>query len=231
MIRELRAVLFDAVGTLIFPNPPVADVYYRFGSQFGSSLARDQISDRFSTVYGKWENTSVQFATSEIAEREKWKSIVSEIFDDVVDASGPLFNSLWNHFAKPESWSVYDDVEDAWDRFVELDLVVGIASNFDDRLKEICAELKPLQDCENVFWSSRIGFAKPAKQFFETIESRLRIDSREILMVGDNYRNDYLGAINAGWKAVLLDRSLERSSDITVHTLTELPSASMRRTE
>ena len=47
MFRQCKAVLFDAVGTLIYPQPSVAQAYFLAGRQFGSKLTVDSIEDRF----------------------------------------------------------------------------------------------------------------------------------------------------------------------------------------
>ncbi len=38
LLKGIRAVVFDAVGTLIAPNPPVEEVYAGLGKSYGSKL-------------------------------------------------------------------------------------------------------------------------------------------------------------------------------------------------
>ncbi len=50
--------------------------------------------------------------------------------------------------------------------------------------------------------SEEIGFAKPAKEFFDAALARLRNPSRrEVLMIGDGWNSDILGAIQYGLDA------------------------------
>ena len=44
---SIRAVVFDAVGTLIHPNPPAAAVYYEVGRRHGSRLTQDVVARNF----------------------------------------------------------------------------------------------------------------------------------------------------------------------------------------
>lgn len=53
MFRQCKAVLFDAVGTLIYPQPSVAQAYYQAGRQFGSNLTIDVVKDRFRKAFSK----------------------------------------------------------------------------------------------------------------------------------------------------------------------------------
>lgn len=55
-------------------------------------------------------------------------------------------------------------------------------------------------------YSCELGHAKPEIGFFEKILEGESINNNEIIHIGDSYKSDYLGALNAGWSAVLLDR-------------------------
>ena len=85
-------------------------------------------------------------------------------------------------------------------------LTLGVASNFDSRLQTICDALPPLANCPQRFISSQIGFRKPATAFFRALEQQLGLQPAQILLVGDDLDNDYRGARQAGWHAVLLTR-------------------------
>lgn len=63
------------------------------------------------------------------------------------------------------------------------------------------------RNVSDIFYSFEIGYAKPEKEFFDYVSSFLHVKGQEILHVGDSLKADYYGAINAGWKAVLLDRN------------------------
>ncbi|MCA9173328.1 MAG: HAD family hydrolase [Planctomycetales bacterium] len=49
--------------------------------------------------------------------------------------------------------------------------------------------------------SGELGIAKPARQLFERVASALRTRPNRILMVGDDWRRDVLGARDAGWQS------------------------------
>lgn len=230
---EIHVVLFDAVGTLIRPDPPVSDVYYEIGRRFGSNLSHADIRSRFSKSFAKYETSGVYsdrdhlrssdvHATNQQMEIQRWQLIVRDIFTDVADAEESLFLALWEHFAQSCNWSLYDDVKPTWSELTSRGLTIGIASNFDDRLESICAEFEPLSHCRHVFWSARIGFSKPSQGFFSAIERQLAMHANRILLVGDHANNDYAGANKAGWHAILLDRNSLQPADHTINRLTTL---------
>lgn len=167
-------VLFDAVGTLLRPEPSVAEAYAAAGKCFGSLLTRAEIDLRFRTVFADDKQADLrdrEGRTDGTRKIQRWHSIVKGVFDDVsptrVDA---LFEELWAHFARPENWRVFDDVRPAVD-LRNSGQVLAIASNFDERLLEITLSILPEITYEHVLVSSLVGYRKPASGFFRACKS------------------------------------------------------------
>lgn len=208
MLPNIQAVLFDAVGTLIFPDPPVATAYAVAGARLGSKLMPDEISRRFRTAFARQEVADAQtygHRTSEEREKARWQTIVAEVFDDVNDPPA-LFAALWQHFAEPRHWRLHADAAELWTMHAARGAVPCIASNFDGRLQIICQGLPPLDRCRHVFVSSELGVRKPSPDFFRAIEQRLNLRPNQLLLIGDDWHNDYLAAKAAGWQAQFVDR-------------------------
>jgi putative hydrolase of the HAD superfamily len=55
--------------------------------------------------------------------------------------------------------------------------------------------------------SGTVGIEKPNKEIFLLASKMLGVEPHRILHVGDDYEADYIGAKNAGFKVVLLDRA------------------------
>jgi len=216
--------LFDAVGTLIEPDPPVAAAYEAVGRRFGSSLSRETISDRFRAAFARQEwldETEFLGATDEARERRRWQAIVVEVFDDATDAES-AFAALWGHFAEPANWRLCDGAAECWQALSARGLPLGIASNFDARLETICRGLPPLADCRQLFVSSRLGFRKPSPAFFAAIGERLGIPPSRLLLVGDDLTNDYQAARAAGWQSILIDPAGRHAVEHRIRSLNEL---------
>ncbi|MEO8499141.1 MAG: HAD-IA family hydrolase [Planctomycetota bacterium] len=218
---SVRAVVFDAVGTLIYPNPPAAVVYQQLGLMQGSGLSEGEIASNFKSAIRQYP---YQPRTNEHIERARWRRIVADVFTDLDDTES-LFGQLWDHFARSSSWAVFDDVADALRELHTFGLVTAIGSNFDDRLSAIVPELAPLDQTQATFVSSQLGFTKPAIEFFRAIEAELQLHPHELLMVGDDARNDIAGAAQAGWHGLLLDRAANGNTQGTIQSLRELASS------
>ena len=139
----MKIILFDAVGTLIFPVPDVVAVYQEFGSQFGATLGPAEVEERISEAYRihflECAQVDSRLISSDALEKELWQRVVFHVFQES-DKKSELFNALWNHFARPDAWKVYPDVPEAIRRLKMCDSRIGIASNFDSRLKLIVQE-------------------------------------------------------------------------------------------
>ena len=225
-LHGVRAVLFDAVGTLITPKPAVADVYHAAGRRHGSALARDEVSRRFSNAFRRTRTPTAP--TNEQRERETWRQIVANVFTDVTDCE-LLFHELWDHFATPSCWRLYDDVSSAWQELTQREYTLGVASNFDERLIGICQTHPPLNNCQHLFWSAQLRVRKPDPAFYVRVAERLQLEPAELLLIGDDLHNDYLGARAAGWRSLLIVRESSRTvpdtigQADTVRNLTEIP--------
>ena len=201
----IRAVLFDAVGTLLMPREPVAATYCRLSRPLGSRLQEAEIAERFAAALA--EDREVE--TSEERERLRWRNIVAKTLPDLdAKCADQVFHQLWDYFARPDAWLLGPDVADGWRQLTAAGLVVGIASNFDSRLEVVRLGHPPLDQAAWCFVSSEIGFRKPSPRFFEKISHRLGLPPEEILLVGDDPVLDYQAALAAGWQAVLVDRAV-----------------------
>jgi putative hydrolase of the HAD superfamily len=94
----------------------------------------------------------------------------------------------------------------AWHELARRGYLLGIASNFDGRLRTICRGHSPLDECRHIFVSSEVGFPKPELPFYRAVEERLGLLPEQILLVGDDEAADVTGPIAVGWQALWLRR-------------------------
>jgi putative hydrolase of the HAD superfamily len=203
----VRAVFFDAVGTVLFPEPGAPVVYADTARRAGLDLPPDVIRDRFVEAYLREEarDATANWATSEPREAERWRVIVSDALAGVPDPEA-CFAHLFEHFAQPHAWRVPSDAATVFAALEARGLTLGMGSNYDARLLSVLAgfpELVPL--CGRVVVSAAVGWRKPSPAFFAEVLRVAGCAGGEVLFVGDDLDNDYLGARAAGLRAVLLD--------------------------
>ncbi len=162
-MSAIRAIYFDAVGTLIHPEPNVAVIYAEAARRFGSAYNQDAIVQRFRSAFQTQEALDRANGWTTNAEREKsrWRQIVAAVLDDATDPSG-CFEFLYRHFATAAAWRCDALADTVIDNLVSRGFSLGLASNFDGRLLDIIPGLAPLQHLPNIVISSVIGHRKPA---------------------------------------------------------------------
>ena len=198
---DCQLVAFDLVGTLIYPNPPVAEVYQRLGAAQGLHRDEPELRRRFKDAFRR-----AHFGRgTDLEHRALWRAIVEDVFGAEPETCATLFSDLWDHFASSGAWSVFEDVGPTLERLRSSGERFVIASNFDSRIEPILRGLD-LWDDGAVFWSSALRASKPDRKFFHAIEEVTHVPAGDCLMVGDSLVNDVHGAIEAGWNASLIDR-------------------------
>jgi len=203
---DVRAVVFDAVGTLIFPVPPAPVVYAKVGASYGSKLDANSIRPRFEIAFRAEDEIDRRqdWRTSEERERERWRHIVARVLNDVGDPEA-CFQALFDHFSKPEAWRCDPLTRTVLSALAESRIMVGLASNYDSRLRSVLAGKPNLAPLQTVCISSEIGWRKPSPEFFEAVSHSAEMPPENILFVGDDFENDMDGALKAGMRGVWLE--------------------------
>jgi putative hydrolase of the HAD superfamily len=218
---KVSCVAFDAVGTLIYPEPSVSKAYWQIGQQFGSKLTPDDVRGRFQKAFQELaRGPRNDYSTSEAEEFERWRQIVHAVLTDVDDINR-CFETLYAHFAQPTSWRCFPDVAATLTRLVATGIDVLVASNFDQRLHALCDQLPELQPLRRRAISAQIGWHKPSPHFYSRLVALAEHPADQILMVGDDRDNDVIAAQKAGIPALLIDRS-GTSSNGTITDLRQI---------
>jgi putative hydrolase of the HAD superfamily len=223
-LEGVRAVFFDAVGTLLDPDPPAAEVYSEVASRHGLDIAVAKVRERFLASYRAEEEVdrASGWVTSEVREAMRWRRIVS---DSLVGVREPdaCFHELFGHFARPDAWRLNPQASALLKGLLERGIDVGIGSNFDARLLAVVEgypELASLRD--RIVISARVGYRKPALEFFREVVRIAGCAPDQILFVGDEVDNDYEGALSAGLNSVLFDLHGDGTGLIRVSNLSQI---------
>jgi putative hydrolase of the HAD superfamily len=202
----IRAVFLDAVGTLIHPGPPAPVVYEAVALRHGSRLDLATIAARFVAAFTLEEEQdhAAGLRTGEEREVARWRAIVAAVLDDVSDPES-CFQELYAHFAGAGAWRCESGTREVLAALAARGYEVGIASNFDHRLRGVASGLPELRPARHLVISSEVGWRKPAQAFFAAVCAAVGREPAEVLFVGDDLANDYEGARSAGLRAVLFD--------------------------
>lgn len=221
----VRAIVFDAVGTLIRVRGSVGAIYAQAAEQFGVSISADELEHRFRAAFRRRVAVDAEcgYRTDAAWELARWQAIVAEAFSELPEPLA-IFPVLWQTFARPETWEVFPDVAPALARLSKRGLILAVGSNFDTRLHQVLDGWPELRSLAPRFISAEIGWSKPARSFFTTIGDVLGLPPAELLMVGDHEELDIVPARAAGWHAVPVIRgSQPQTGAEALSSLAELP--------
>jgi putative hydrolase of the HAD superfamily len=212
----LRAVLFDAVGTLFRVRGSVGVVYASVAARHGADVDAAALQQSFVKAFAGMRPLCFPgVPVAEIAGREYswWKTVVAATFTGIrFDDFDAFFHDLFEHFGGPEAWQLFPDTLPTMRGIRRLHGRVGIVSNFDGRLLQLCDGLGLTPHVDSIVMSSRVGFAKPDPRIFRCALSALDVRANETLHVGDSRAEDVEGARAAGLRAVLIDRDGEQTA-------------------
>jgi putative hydrolase of the HAD superfamily len=207
----IRALLFDAAGTLIEPAEPVAVVYARHSAAAGLPLETASIHEAFRHAFAASGDPAWQeHPDGDAAERAWWRRVVAHTLSRA--ARGPLpadwlddcFEGLFSHYAAPAAWRVFPEVAEVLELAGQEGFRVAVASNFDRRLHRILAGLD--LSFEFILTSADARARKPDPSIFRQALVRLGLPATRVLHAGDSASADGAGARAAGIEPYLLDR-------------------------
>lgn len=215
-------IVFDSTGTLMTPDPEPAVLYHQVGISHGSQKSVDQIRvDLRAAMKRNFLGETASLPTHAEFELQRWQRIVSETLDDL--APKPLssaFESLWNQFAMPSHWRLFEDTIPSIRRLRSSGYKIAVASNFDERLRSVIDGLEIHSDLDEILISSELGWSKPNLKFYDAATRRLQATDRgRLLMIGDTYQGDVVAARESGWEARHLVREATDSLSQLVQDL------------
>lgn len=212
----IKAVFFDAGGTLFQPYPSVGEIYAEVAARHGLRADPRDLEERFHSLWEERDGIrNLAGSSSEKKEREWWHGLVWDVFNGQIQDFEAFFEELYDRFAGPGSWRLFPDALPALQELKRRGKILGIISNWDSRLFGIVEGLGLSGHLDFVLASAVAGAAKPSPKIFEEALKRAGVSGSEALHVGDSLEDDIQGAERAGIRAALLDRKGRRQG----HTL------------
>lgn len=231
-MSRIKAVFFDAAGTLFHVKGSVAEVYLRYAEKYGVTRTPEllnAVNDAFRRAFQ--DAPPPVFAVNdplEIKQCERlwWFDVVHNVFYRVgmFERFDEFFEEVFESFAGPDHWMLYPETLEVLKSLKESGLELGIISNFDTRLYGIIRGLGLGDLIATVTIPSAARAAKPASRMFRFALEQHALEPDEAAHVGDSVEEDLNGARAAGLTGVLLDRQQQHAglSAPVIHRLDEL---------
>jgi putative hydrolase of the HAD superfamily len=206
----IKAIFFDAVGTLFYLTKTVGHHYALVGDEIGLKLNPKQLDHAFAAAWKRMPPREPIDGPREDDDKGWWRELV----DLVLDAVAPqltepdrdnFFEVAYEHFAEAGVWELYPEVPHVL-RELHPRFQLAVISNFDGRLRFILENLSISKFFQHVFISSELGADKPHPEIYRRALEFIQLQPRQSMHVGDDPERDWNGATAAGLTIYRLDR-------------------------
>ncbi|KAH7667121.1 HAD hydrolase subfamily IA protein [Dioscorea alata] len=194
-----RAVLVDAVGTLLVPSQPMAQIYRTIGEKYGVKYSEDEILDRYRWAYEQpWGRSRLRYVDDG---RPFWQFIVSS---STGCSDSEYFEEVYHYYTTNKAWHLVDpDAEEVFKALKKARVKSAVVSNFDTRLRPLLQALRCDHWFDAIAVSAEVEAEKPNPTIFIKACELLGVNPEDTVHVGDDRRNDIWGARDAGCDAWL----------------------------
>ena len=214
----IRAILFDAAGTLFYLTKTVGDHYAYVGRELGLNLDAPQLERAFHSAWQKMPQRPAIDGPRENDDKQWWRELVCQVFDQVAPSLSELdrdnfFEVAYEHFAEPGVWELYPEVPGVLEQ-LQKRFQLAVISNFDGRLRSILRHLAISKYFNRIFISSELGADKPDPEIFRRALKIMHLKPDEVIHVGDDPERDWKAAAAAGLLVFRLDRPRNSLRDL-----------------
>lgn len=212
------AVLFDVDDTLYDQTVPFKEAYAEY---FGAEPAVP--ADVIYPVTRKYSDRVYSRAMAgEITMEEMYIYRVQKAFDEfdisITDKEALDFQKIYADRQRHIHMSpLMEEILSFCSERAELGIITnGPSAHQWNKVKSLQAEKWIPHG--NIFVSADVGAEKPERKIFDCAKRAMGLEDTEIWFVGDAYALDVLGALNAGWNAVWMNRRRRQKPENAVKT-------------
>ncbi len=197
-------VFFDVDGTLVSASPGPVEIFREALAKRGQLLDPQVIAktlrspDRIVTlirpmVLGR--------------ETEFYRSVNARLVEHMgLEPEDATLDDIHASFERQVVYRPFPDTIRTLKALRSAGYRTGVISNFSHRLPRLLDDLGLAAYLDTVTYSFDVGAEKPHPRIFKTALARAGAAPERVLMVGDSFEADYLGARHAGLHALLLCR-------------------------
>jgi putative hydrolase of the HAD superfamily len=202
-MTEVRAVLLDALGTLVELQPPAPRLQRLLG-QDGIEVTEEQAARGFAAEIAYYLDHHLDGSDRERLERLRDRC--AEEMRRALDVPGLDHPTARRAMLGALEFTPYADVLPALMELRGRGLALVIASNWDCSLPDWLAPTGIMALVDGVVTSAEVGAGKPDPRVFERALQIAGVEPGQAVHAGDKVDNDVEGAAAAGVRGVLVQR-------------------------
>ena len=214
----IKAIFFDAVGTLFRLTNTVGDHYAYVGREVGLDLDAQNLERAFHAAWKQMPQRAAIDRPRENDDKGWWRGLVYLVLDQIAPSLSEFdrdnfFEIAYEHFAEAGVWELYPEVPGILEQ-LQPRFQLAVVSNFDGRLRLILQHLDISKFFPNVFVSSELGADKPDPEIYRRALRLIKLKPNEALHVGNDQKRDWEAASAAGLSIFRLERPRNSLRDL-----------------
>jgi putative hydrolase of the HAD superfamily len=228
--NQIKAIFFDAADTLFRVKGGVGNTYSDVARKYGVDSTPVQIEKAFSKAFKSAPPMAFPGVVDpkgiKIREKKWWYEVVKSVFSEIriFEKFDDYFDELFEVF-RYTAWELFPETKDVLESLKKNGFIIGVISNFDSRIYDVCANLGIIGYFDSFVISSETGFAKPFPEIFSLALKRNKVYPFESIHIGDSLQLDFYAARALGINSVLIDREgryKTRNDVVRIKSLTEV---------
>ncbi len=213
LLNKISVITFDIHNVLLTIRNGAIYQYMRLACEhlgsvqsFDESLLQSNFSHAFKTFNQSHPGYGIH---KNITSRQWWGMLVKYTFKDYNIQADQLTDVIYDEFSTGKLWVKHPQADEVL-KELQKEKILGIISNFDERLDRILEDQQLRQYFQFILTPRNCGLYKPQKEIFQRAVKLANITSNDNLChIGDDVKLDYQAAKATGCQALLLTKNEE----------------------
>lgn len=210
-----QGILFDMDSTLV-----EADWYSlikKAVADSGINYSEQEYKLAWSHTITRWENWKQPNTWEPSLEYDKkigfmWAGEIVKFLGKNEHLQLQAVDIMYEYFIDRRFFNLFNDVIPILRYLKELGFKVGIVSNWNWFLPELCKHLGISKFTDVVITSARVGFLKPHPMIFKLAAQKIHLSPETVIFAGDRIDVDIKGAISSGMTPILVNRNNQKNT-------------------
>ncbi|MEK7583707.1 MAG: HAD-IA family hydrolase [Patescibacteria group bacterium] len=213
---KYEAVIFDLHHTILRLYPSRGKIYQNIFRTYGLNISPLRIERAFRATWRKYGDKKIAKEMIGLTSKNKNEQWWSNFHGQMLQSLG-----YYNHkkvaqisleiskkfYSDPQCHRPYHDAIAILKLLRQKGIPMALASNGYHTTRRIIRAYSLERYFRYIFLSEETGISKPDPKAFITCAKFLGVATKKVLVVGDSYTCDILGAKNAGCGAAIIDRA------------------------